>query len=179
MANSVPLVSVQELHRQLAAGEPLTLIDVRTPAEFGAAHEPAARNVPLGSPELTQLARAAVANARTVLVICESGGRSRRCCEELLATGAKVLSVEGGTAAWRAAGFPVEQSSSGRRVISLERQVRIAAGALVVIGCALAWQIHVGFLGLAAFIGAGLVFAGVTDFCGMGLVLAKMPWNRR
>jgi hypothetical protein len=34
-------------------------------------------------------------------------------------------------------------------------------------------------LGLSAFVGAGLVFAGVTDTCGMGMLLARMPWNNR
>jgi hypothetical protein len=63
-------------------------------------------------------------------------------------------------------------------MISLERQVRIAAGSLVLIGSALAWWVHPAFIGLAAFVGAGLVFAGATDTCGMGLLLARMPWNR-
>lgn len=85
------------------------------------------------------------------------------------------MSVEGGTLAWEGAGLPVVR---GRRVISLERQVRIAAGALVVAGVLLGWLVHPAFLGLSAFVGAGLVFAGVTDTCGMGLLLARMPWNR-
>ena len=63
-------------------------------------------------------------------------------------------------------------------MISLERQVRIAAGSLVVLGTALGAFVHPGFLALAAFVGAGLVFAGITDTCGMGLLLARMPWNR-
>ncbi|MCW5559341.1 MAG: DUF2892 domain-containing protein, partial [Verrucomicrobiae bacterium] len=78
---------------------------------------------------------------------------------------------------WEAAGLPVLRGTS--RVISLERQVRIAAGTLVVTGTALGYFVHPGFYGLAAFVGAGLVFAGITDFCGMGLLLAKLPWNSR
>ena len=66
----------------------------------------------------------------------------------------------------------------GRKAISLERQVRIAAGSLVVLGTALGAFVHPGFLALSAFVGAGLVFAGVTDTCGMGMMLARMPWNR-
>mgnify|MGYP003572779105 FL=1 len=62
--------------------------------------------------------------------------------------------------------------------MSLERQVRIAAGSLVVLGVALGFAVHPGFFGLAGFVGAGLVFAGLTDTCGMGMVLARMPWNR-
>jgi len=56
--------------------------------------------------------------------------------------------------------------------------VRIAAGALVLLGVLLGAFVHAGFLALSAFVGAGLVFAGVTDWCGMGLLLAKMPWNQ-
>ena len=68
--------------------------------------------------------------------------------------------------------------TGGSRVISLERQVRIAAGSLVLLGVALGLLVHPAFIGLAAFVGAGLVFAGVTDWCGMGLLLARMPWNQ-
>jgi hypothetical protein len=64
-------------------------------------------------------------------------------------------------------------------VISLERQVRIGAGLLVLLGALLGWLVHPAFFALSAFIGAGLVFAGVTDWCGMGMLLAKMPWNNR
>ena len=85
--------------------------------------------------------------------------------------------VEGGTLAWIDARLPVTRGQS--KVISLERQVRIAAGSLVCIGVLLGWFVHRGFFGLSAFVGAGLVFAGVTDFCGMGLLLLKLPWNRK
>jgi predicted branched-subunit amino acid permease len=66
----------------------------------------------------------------------------------------------------------------GKKVVSLERQVRIAAGTLVLVGAVLGWLVHPGFMGLSAFVGAGLVFAGVTDTCGMGMLLARMPWNQ-
>ena len=85
-----------------------------------------------------------------------------------------MVCVEGGTAAWEQAGLSVVRE---RRVMSLERQVRIAAGTLVLVGTGLGAFVHPLFLGIAAFVGAGLVFAGITDTCGMGLILAKMPWN--
>ena len=97
-------------------------------------------------------------------------------CQKLEAAGfTHIVNVEGGTLAWPAAGLPVVE---GKKVMSLERQVRIAAGSLVVIGAAVGLFVHPGWLGLSAFIGAGLVFAGVTDTCGMGMMIAKMPWNR-
>ncbi len=66
----------------------------------------------------------------------------------------------------------------GKKTISLERQVRIAAGTLVLVGSALGAFVHPYWIGLAAFAGAGLVFAGVTDTCGMAMFLARMPWNQ-
>jgi rhodanese-related sulfurtransferase len=85
------------------------------------------------------------------------------------------VSVDGGTQAWEAAGLPIVR---GQKTISLERQVRIAAGSLVVLGAVLGYFVHPYFIGLSAFVGAGLVFAGVTDTCGMGMLLARMPWNK-
>jgi len=180
MKTQAGLVGVAELRRRLGEGEPTAIIDVRTPGEFAGAHLAGAENIPLGSPELAATVRARAQAAGTVFVICQSGGRSRRSCEELVAAGhGAVVSVEGGVGAWVAAGYPVERTAGGRGVIALERQVRIAAGGLVVAGCALGYGVHAGFFGLAAFVGAGLVFAGITDFCGMGLLMAKAPWNRR
>jgi hypothetical protein len=48
----------------------------------------------------------------------------------------------------------------------------------VLVSVLLAWLVHPAFAGIAAFVGAGLIFSGVTDTCGMGLLLARMPWNR-
>ena len=84
--------------------------------------------------------------------------------------------MEGGTQAWVAAGLPAVKGS--KSAISIERQVRIGAGILVLTGIILGFLFHPAFFALSAFIGAGLVFAGVTDWCGMGLLLAKAPWNR-
>jgi hypothetical protein len=62
--------------------------------------------------------------------------------------------------------------------MSLERQVRIAAGLLVLTGSLLTAFVHHYWIVLPAFIGSGLIFAGVTDSCAMGMMLARMPWNR-
>lgn len=162
----------QELTTQ---GPKLALIDVRTPVEFQEVHVDGARNVPLD-----QLDPAAVmaghAPGQPLYVICRSGSRGRQACEKFHAAGfTNVHNVEGGTLACIADGLPVVR---GRQIVSLERQVRIAAGALVLLGTALGWFVDPLFLGLAAFVGAGLIFAGITDTCGMGLMLARMPWNR-
>ncbi len=86
-----------------------------------------------------------------------------------------VINIEGGTSAWEQAGLPVVR---GKKAMSLERQVRIAAGSLILVGVILSFVVHPYLIGISAFVGAGLVFAGITDTCGMGMMLAKMPWNQ-
>lgn len=178
MVATVSPATLADLRRR---GDTVTLIDVRTPAEFGEVHVDFARNVPLD--RLNPQDIAGLCSDGPIYFVCKSGGRSQKACEKMLAAGIdKVVSVEGGTAACEAAGLPVVR---GRKAISLERQVRITAGALVALGVALAafgpetpvnWR-TIG-LGLAGFIGCGLVFAGVTDTCGMAMALARMPWNQ-
>lgn len=167
-------VEIAQLSRD---GRPFDLIDVRTPAEFQEVHVAAARNVPLDQLDAAALMQARRAAADEPLyVICRSGSRGRQACEQFAKAGfSNVFNVEGGTMACVEAGVPVVR---GKKVISLERQVRIAAGSLVLLGAALGWFVHPAFIGLSAFVGAGLVFAGVTDTCGMGMLLARMPWNR-
>lgn len=174
---SVSTISPQKLAELCTENKQVDLIDVRTPMEFQELHVAKANNVPLD-----QLDPAAVMQARNgskdapLYLICRSGSRGRQACEKFLAAGfTNVVNVEGGTLACVEFGLPVVR---GPKTISLERQVRIAAGSLVLIGALLGGFIHPAFIGLSAFIGAGLVFAGITDTCGMGLMLARMPWNR-
>ncbi len=56
--------------------------------------------------------------------------------------------------------------------------MRFAAGLFVLAGGVLSLLVHPWFVALSVFVGAGLVFAAVTDTCGMGMMLARMPWNR-
>jgi rhodanese-related sulfurtransferase len=174
---SIPTITPRRLDELRKGGQPIDLIDVRTPVEFREVHVPFARNVPLDGLDPAAVTRSRAGSpGRPLYVICRSGGRGQKACEKLAAAGAAdVVNVEGGTQAWADAGLPVVR---GKKAISLERQVRIAAGSLVLLGVLLGWLVHPGFLGLPAFVGTGLVFAGVTDTCGMGLLLARMPWNR-
>ena len=171
---SVTTISPRQL-AELCKNVQIDLLDVRTPVEFREMHAAGARNVPLG-----RLDPAAVMRAREggepLYAICRSGSRGRQACAKFLAAGfPNVVNVEGGTLAWAECGLPVVR---GRKAISLERQVRITAGLLVLLGALLGWLVHPALAALSAFVGAGLVFAGVTDTCGMGLLLARMPWNR-
>lgn len=167
----------RELAAKAGAGEAVELIDVRTPVEYREVRCPLARNVPLAGldPAAVMSARQGPA-AAPLYVICRSGSRGRQACEKFRAAGFdNVVNVEGGTLAWAECGLPVVR---GKKAMSLERQVRLAAGLLVLLGVGLGFAVHPVFLGVSAFVGAGLVFAGVTDTCGMGLLLARMPWNR-
>jgi rhodanese-related sulfurtransferase len=138
-----------------------------------------ARNVPLGALAPKSLAGAgAIRPDDPIYLICRSGTRATTAAKKFAADGFEnTVVVTGGTLAWGAADLPLEHGEV--RVISLERQVRIVAGSLVLIGVLLAHFVNQWFIGLSAFVGAGLVFAGITDFCGMGLLLAKLPWNSR
>jgi rhodanese-related sulfurtransferase len=161
---------------QLLAEHPGTrLLDVRTPGEFEAEHIEGAYNVPLDTlaehgPEI----RAGV--AEPVVLVCRSGQRARKAEEALLAAGMANLHVlEGGMVAWGAAGRPVRR---GAPRMYLERQVRNAAGTLAATGGFLALFVNPLFAAIPAFVGSGLVFAGVTDTCAMGMLLARLPHNR-
>ena len=177
----VTIISPQELARRRQSGQSIDLIDVRTPVEFREVHVDFARNVPLDRLDVqaikskhSEISRNSGAD-QPLYVICRSGNRAKQACDKLAAAGLNVVNVEGGTLAWDAAGLPVVR---GKKAISLERQVRIAAGFLVLVGAVLAMTVHPYFAGLSAFVGAGLMFAGITDTCGMAMLLARMPWNQ-
>ena len=152
------------------------LLDVRTPAEFREVHAQGAILLPLDVLSALRVEEARAANPGPVYLLCASGIRAIKAAELLQRAGFDDLRlVEGGTHAWIAAQLPVVR---GRKTISLERQVRIGAGLLVLTGTSLGWLVNPGFFLLAGFVGAGLVFAGVTDICGLAIVLARAPWNR-
>jgi len=173
---TITVIKPQELAGLCKQGEKIDLIDVRTPVEFREVHLKIARNVPLDQLDGAALMHARNGSANEPLyVICRSGGRGQQAWEKFLKAGfTNVVNIEGGTMACVEAGLPVVR---GKKAISLERQVRIAAGSLVLLGAGLSF-VHPAFIGLSAFVGAGLVFAGITDTCGMGMMLARMPWNQ-
>jgi len=174
---SVNVISPRQLIDLCTSGNTIDVIDVRTPAEFQEVHLQVARNVPLDQLNPAKVMQERKGSAQDPLyVICRSGSRGKMACDRFIQAGLhNVVNIEGGTLACVDAGLPAVR---GKKVMSLERQVRIAAGSLVLVGTALGWFVHPGFLGLSAFVGAGLVFAGITDTCGMGMLLAKMPWNQ-
>lgn len=155
---------------KLASAPEAQLIDVREYPEYVGGHATGAVLVPLSSfdKEMTR-----VAKDKPVVVLCQAGVRAAKAAAILDKAGyGDVTVVEGGTKAWQAAGLPMQKEA--RNVWSLERQVRLAAGALVLAGLFLPGN----FPWLSAFVGAGLMFASITNTCAMGMLIAKMPWNR-
>lgn len=174
---SIPTISPAELARMCETGA-MDLIDVRTPAEFSEVHATAARNVPLDRLNPAEVvATRRCASSEPLYLICRSGGRGAKACELFRQAGiTNIVNVEGGTLAWEQAGLPVVR---GKKAMSLERQVRILAGAIVLIGGVLAITVDPLFAIIPIVMGAGLAGAGILDSCLMGMMIAKMPWNQR
>ena len=150
-------IAPPELQRLLTAQSDLPLLDVRSPLEYGEIHIPQARNVPLDSLNPKALFEAGqLQKGQPVYLICRSGPRSLKAAEQFVQEGyEQVVIVDGGTLAWDAAGLPVNRGKA--KVISLERQVRIGAGALVFTGVVLSRVVHPSFIGLPGFVGVGLI----------------------
>jgi len=173
---SAAFISPARLAELCKAAPNIDLIDVRTPAEFNELHVQFARNVPLDQLDPAALIQTQRDPTSPLYFICRTGSRARQACEKLKKAGfSNAINIEGGTVACDQVGLAMVR---GKKTIALERQVRIAAGSLVLLGVVLAWFVHPAFTALSAFVGAGLIFSGVTDTCGMGLLLARMPWNR-
>lgn len=169
-------VTIEEFERENAVRPEAQRVDVREPAEHAQAKLAGFDLHPLSS--LSEASLRGLDKARTTYLLCRSGARACLAAEKLEKLGfADVRVIEGGLGAFEAAGRPVQRGAS--RVWALERQVRFAAGALVLAGVVLAAALHPAWVLLSAFVGAGLVFSAVTDTCGMALCLARMPWNRR
>lgn len=160
---------------RLLREEGATLLDVREPDEHARQRIPGARNLPLS---VLEEADVALHQGRPVVFHCRSGARTAGNAARLAAkAGAcEAYVVAGGLDAWKRAGLPVAEDR--RQPIELMRQVQIAAGSMVVLGVLLGVLVSPWFHGLSAFVGAGLVFAGVSGTCGLARMLRLMPWNR-
>ncbi len=177
MNDKIRTITAGELHRRIRDGGKIDLLDVRSPTEYGDVHASSASNRPLDSLKPADFLAGRNGNSgEPIYIICHSGARGERACREFQKAGFEsVVNVAGGTQAWIDAQLPIVR---GQKTMSLERQVRIATGALVLSGALLSVFSHLNWIWLAGLVGAGLIFAGVTDTCGMGLLIARMPWNR-
>ena len=165
------------------------ILDVRTKMEhaekrltFGHAHIPLDELKPADF-----MMRHGLDKDSGVYILCRSGKRATQAAEKFVAEGYRnIYVIEGGIIACEDCGQKVEghaantntASSQPKGPISLERQVRIVAGAIAASGALLGLLVNPLFSIIPLFVGCGLVFAGVTDRCGMALVLTKAPWNK-
>ncbi|MBT3378428.1 MAG: DUF2892 domain-containing protein [Lentisphaerae bacterium] len=167
-------ITAGEASRLVAEGGAASVVDVRTGLEFGGEHIAGSRLIPVDRIETR--AEDVMATPAPRLLLCRSGKRAAMARETLAKLHVAGLSViEGGLGAYLEAGG---DTVKGKARMSVERQVRIAAGSLVLLGVLTGAFLSRAFLIISGFVGAGLIFAGVTDWCGMGLLLARMPWNR-
>lgn len=151
------------------------LVDVREADEYAREHIAGARLHPLS--RLTPAALPRMPGKKLVLQ-CNSGNRTRQAAAEILAREPiELYHLAGGIQAWKRNGLPVEVDR--KAPLPIMRQVQIAAGGLVLLGLLLALLFSPWFALLSAFVGAGLLLAGVTGYCGMAKLLERLPYNRR
>ncbi|MGR3293256.1 MAG: rhodanese-like domain-containing protein [Candidatus Scalindua sp.] len=172
--NDVSLLTVKELYEKIKEGKDVQILDVREISEYEGKRIKGAILAPLS--RFKESSRIFDRN-RHSYIVCQSGKRAEQFAKRLLEDGYENMSVvEGGLNAWIDAGYPIEKGES--KLWSLERQVRFVAGSLVLLGVLLSFVLNSAFLILSGIVGAGLVFAALTDTCGMAMFLARMPWNK-
>ena len=167
-------ISPAVLHRLVQEGNGPLVVDVRTAGEFRTVHIPGSRNVPL--PTLREHRDELLPHLDgDVVLVCRSGARAARAEELLAEAGLRNLRVlDGGMNAWEMADAPVNR---GAERWDMERQVRLVAGSIVLTtGLAGLFVPGVHLIGTA--VGAGLVYAAVSNSCAMGVLLSKLPYNR-
>lgn len=170
-------VSPNQLGQWLDQGDTL-LVDVREGFEHAEESIAGSELHPLSKFDPDRVRE--LASDRRVVFHCKSGVRSKDAAGRFAraaTTDGTVFHLAGGIEAWKAAGRPCERSASAPR-IGVMRQVQITAGFLVTLGVVLGLTLSPWFLALSAFVGCGLMFAGLSGWCGMAMLLGRMPWNR-
>ncbi len=166
--------TVNEINNLLDSGNECQVIDVREFSEFDSERIANARLMPLSNFEkhVDDIDR-----SKPVYLMCRSGNRAKQAADKLSNKGfTDIHVIEGGMAAWSQASLPIVNGNS--KIWSLERQVRFAAGLLILSGILLSVLISQHMILISGFVGAGLAFSALTDTCGMGMILARMPWNK-
>lgn len=166
--------TVRQLQEGLGAGGPKPLlVDVRSSGEFAVGHVPGAVSVPM---EEAESRLDDIPKDVPVVLVCQSGNRAGMVCELIQEERPNASVLDGGVDAWITAGLPIVSTRKTRW--SLERQVRLTAGLLILAGTVMSLTVASAWIYLTLFIGAGLTFAGLTNICGMAAVFAQMPWNK-
>ncbi|MEW2343551.1 rhodanese-like domain-containing protein [Streptomyces griseoaurantiacus] len=155
----------------------LTVVDVRTPGEYASGHLPGAHNVPLDHLDAALPALRAAADRGGLLLVCASGARSAQASRRLAEQDIAAATLTGGTTAWTRLGHDTQRPVGARTPWAMDRQVRLAAGSLVLTGL-LAGRRRSAARRLSAGVAGGLVLSALTNTCGMAAILAKLPHNQ-
>ena len=166
-------IKPKALNDKIEQGGAHHLIDVRTTPEFKSeCIDAKCSNVPLNKISTLELPKES-----EIIFVCASGNRSARARDTLVEQGyTNVYSLDGGIAEWKANKLPIK---TVKGTLPIMRQVQIAAGVLILTGTLGSLFIASPLIWLAAFVGAGLTFAGLTGWCGMATLLGQMPWNKK
>jgi rhodanese-related sulfurtransferase len=176
MTNDTQLTEIDaQTLKQWLESNAVTLVDVREAAEYATERIPGAKLHSLSQFDPSQIR---AETGQKLVLYCRSGNRSAKAAKQCFGAGFNsVIHLRGGISGWKNAGYAIESSQNAP--ISLFRQVQIVAGSLVFLGTVLGVLVSPNFLLLSGFVGAGLMFAGITNTCAMGLLLAKLPYNQR
>ena len=173
-ATSLEMISPTDSLSLLKKDPQTKILDVRSALEFSQAHIENSINIPIDmiAAKIGELSQ----SKQSYLVLCHSGTRAAMAADMLMQSGIHTAKViEGGIARWQKEKLAVIKGQGG---ISLERQVRIIVGSLVLLGIIMSWLLHWAFIFIPAFVSCGLIYAGLTDNCLMGMLLMKLPYNK-
>ncbi|MDH2997093.1 hypothetical protein A1D22_05285 [Pasteurellaceae bacterium LFhippo2] len=173
--STISTISAQEAQAKIQQGA--VLIDIRNSDEHRREHIEGAMLQPLSQLQATGLSENI--QAKEIIFHCKSGMRTKNASQllsQIAPQGSQVFLLEGGIDGWKKVGFATKIDA--KQPLELMRQVQIAAGSLALLGAVLGYTASPAFHFLSGFVGAGLLFAGVTGFCGMARLLAVMPWNK-
>ncbi|UCG34719.1 MAG: MBL fold metallo-hydrolase [Candidatus Omnitrophota bacterium] len=174
-AKTIEMISPKEASALISKDSQFKLLDVRSALEFNETHLKDSTNIPIDmlSLKINSLSQ----SGQKYIVFCRTGNRSPMAADMLLQSGISAVKVmEGGITRWQKEKLPIIK---GQGELSLERQVRIIAGSMVLLGIVLAWLAHWAFIFISVVVASGLVFAGLTDNCLMGILLMKLPYNKK
>lgn len=178
--NEIQTMKPRMLNQMIEHGEQVHLIDVRSPAEFRSGHAAGAISIPLDQLDPNHLSKrlgdAKAGHDKPLFLTCQSGYRAKQAAQQLKQAGfVDLYLVDGGTEAWSKADLPTQRCG---RALSLERQVQITIGTLLVLKVFFGFTVHELFFAVIPLIGAGLIVAGLTRWCGMARLISRMPWNK-
>ena len=109
------LITAAEARKMLGAdGNSMTVLDVRTPAEYAAGHIKGAVNIDFFGPRF-EMELGRLDKSKPVLIYCQTGRRSEAAAKMTRSAGfQEVHDLKGGVKAWRAAGLPLEEGAARR-----------------------------------------------------------------